>query len=78
MGGCPVLILLIGAIGSVMAKLSVVEADSVIAPCFICPTVVIPLLVHRALTPEIGDLLVSWDSEALNCIVRWNLGFCWL
>ena len=62
MGVCPVLILLIGAIGGVMAKLSVVEAGSVIAPCFTCPTVVILLLVHGALAPEIGGLLVRLGS----------------
>ena len=58
MGGCPVLILLIGEIGGIMAKLSAVEVGSVIAPCFTCPTVVILLLVHGALAPEIGGLLV--------------------
>ena len=61
MGGCPVLILL-RAIGGIMAKLSAVEVGSVIAPCFTCPTVVILLLVHGALAPEIGVLLVRLGS----------------
>ena len=62
MGGCPVLILLIGAIGGIVAKLSAVEVGSVIAPCFTYPTVVILLLVHGALAPEIGVLLVRLGS----------------
>ena len=45
-----------------MAKLSVVEVGSVIAPCFTCPTVVILLLVHGALASEIGGLLVRLGS----------------
>ena len=58
MGRCSVLILLIGAIGGIMAKLSAVEAGSVIAPSFTCPTIVILLLVHGALAPVIGGLLI--------------------
>ena len=61
MGGCPVLILL-RAIGGIMAKPSAVEVGSVIAPCFTCPTIVILLLVHGALAPEIGGLLVRLGS----------------
>ena len=62
MCGCPVLVLLIGVVGGIMAKLSAVEVGSVIAPCFTCPTVVILLLVHGALAPEIGGLLVRLRS----------------
>ena len=52
MGWCLILVVLIGAIGGIVAKLSTVEASPVIAHHSTYSTVIASLLIHGVLTPK--------------------------
>ena len=52
MGWCLILVLLVGAVGGIVAKFPAVEASLVIAHHSTCSDVVAPLLIHGVLTPK--------------------------
>ena len=52
MGWCLVLVLLVGAVDSKVAKFSSIEASLIIAHHSTCSTIIASLLIHGVLTPK--------------------------
>ena len=66
MGWCLVLVLLVGAVDSKVAKFSAIEASLIIAHHSSCSTVIAPLLIHGALTSKSWGWLGRLRSGSLK------------
>ena len=66
LGWCLILVLLVGAVGGIVAKFLVVEASPVIAHHSTCSTVVAPLLIHGALTSKSWGWLGQLSSRGFE------------
>ena len=66
LGWCLILVLLVRAIGGIVAKLSAVEASPVIAHHSTCSTIVFPLLIHGELTSKSWGWLGRLRSGSLE------------
>ena len=66
MGWCLVVVLLVGAVGGIVAKFSAVEASLIIAHYSTCSTVIVPMLIHGALTSESWGWLGRLRSGSLK------------